>query len=68
MLSCGDIYNECNYAIGRMISAVRVVSRQQSKVFVRGHKNEKILYYFGINKVTSTKYFMESTWYLYMSR
>ena len=31
-------------------------------------KIKKILLYFGINKVTSTKYFMESIWYLTISR
>ena len=31
-------------------------------------KIKKILLFFGIHKVTSTKYFMESTWYLSMSK
>ena len=33
VITCGDIYNECNYARPRSLcGAVRVVSKQQSKV------------------------------------
>ena len=34
VITCGDIYNECNYARPRsaLYGAVRVVTRQQSKV------------------------------------
>ena len=33
VITCGNIYNECNYARPRSLcGAVRVVSRQQSKV------------------------------------
>ena len=53
------------------VRRVRVVMTRQhvNKLkYVRGHKNKKILLYFGMNKVTSTKYFMDSTWYLTISK
>ena len=36
--------------------------------YVRGHKNKKSSFTLVLKKVTSTKYFMESTWYLTISR
>ena len=55
LTTCGDIYNECK--------CLAAISCAGCVRYVRGRKNK-----IGINQITSTKYSMESTWCLCMSR
>ena len=69
VVTWGNIYNECYYARLRsaLFGALRPSWQDSNQRYVRGHKNKKILLYFGkTNKVIFTKYFTESTWYLCM--
>ena len=70
LITCRDVSNECNYARPRSAP----YGLCQDKTTIEGMyvavkmKNPPFLRYEPINQVISTKYSMESTWYLYMSR
>ena len=69
---CADIYKEFTTLGCHKRYAAALCGCDKTTPYVRGlknrKKNQKILLYVSINKVICTKYIVESTWYLCMSR